>query len=134
MIHGQRKTNKKYTMEVLTSAYISNIGTDKEEINSEYLCHTLSLEMKNNQRFTEEVATNTRRKIEAICWEAFNTHVNNLLKWYYGAEYYATSAQLKAFIKNDYSVLNELYEDMKSKRYEYQMYLLEERKINKKVS
>ena len=125
-------TKKAYTMEVLTSHYVSNIGTNKESINSEALCEAIALEMENNWFMVREIESNTRRSIKAICWNGFIEHVNNLLKWYYGDKYYATSDQLKAFINNDYSILNALYEEMEEMRLEYQMEQEEERKAKNK--
>lgn len=125
-------TKKAYTMEVLTSNYVSNIGTNKECINSKALCEAVALEMDNNWYFYNEVRKNTRRSIHTICWNAFTEHVNNLLKWQYGDNYFATSDQLKAFINNDYSVLNSLYEEMENERFEYQMEIEAERKAKNK--
>lgn len=125
-------TKKAYTMEVLASNYVSNIGTNKECINSKALCEAIALEMDNNWYFYNEVRKNTRRSIHAICWSAFIEHANKLLTWQYGENYFATSDQLKAFINNDYSILNSLYEEMENERLEYQMEIEAERKAKNK--
>lgn len=127
------RTNKAYTLEVLTSAYMANIGTKDEHINAEYLCDTLSLEMVNDRDIYTEVRENTRRSIESICWGAFINHATMRVKWNYGDQFVATSEHLKSFINNDYSILEPLYEEMRKERLERQEELKEAKQKEKKV-
>ena len=109
-------TNQNYTFNALDS-YFLNTGNMK--LNADYLNDQIYMQFdivyrhnrgSGKKSILRDIAANyKRRSLNAVIWNAFLDFANTALENEYGAEYRATSEQLKKYLAKygcDYSVLD----------------------------
>lgn len=90
------KTQKSITFNALNGNYLN---TQTMKINEDYLNSNLQVLIDNKQQLWKQVK-HSKRKATAIVWEALTIEANEQIKFNeYPASYYATSDQLKTWLK-----------------------------------
>lgn len=100
----KRKTCKRLTMETLKGHFLES-GKNGIRINEDYLNDVIIMELDNNEPLYKAM-TETRRRPEAIAWQAFTKITEDRINFEYCMEkdasvYYPASGHLKEFL-NEY--------------------------------